>query len=443
MGPVFATAAREKIAAACDSGRLCAASLAIHCDGRTQGFAAGLANVREDIRATSDTLFHIGSVTKAITAELVWRLIGDGRLSPDMAVIDAAPELAHIATLADRRLTIGHLLSHTGGLDGDIVFEAGRGADVLQRFMSRIEAIGSLTPPGARFSYANVGYNILARIVERAADRPFEDALRALLRETHGLSKVAILPEEKLRHRMALLLVQAERGWVPVRFGPYSNIGSGAVLAMSMPDLARWGAALARSGDVVRRMTEPAAALPFSHRYQGWGYGVTLLDGMGSEVFGHDGGTAGTATFLRVAPAVGSTWAFSATGPDAVAVFRDLDALIRAELGVGAVSPPTVQGAPALDLAPYEGDYRRHGMTLRIRSAGDGALLLSTWGELSAPILDGLRLRPLNSEIFEAEIPSMNGAKIWLSFHEFDARGRPQLLFALERLARRGDEAAA
>ncbi|WP_312160453.1 serine hydrolase domain-containing protein [Phenylobacterium sp.] len=436
MDAALANALQAQIDDACRRGGLCAASLALHTDGQVHAFAAGLANAREDISANPDTLFHIGSVTKAITAELVWRQILEGRLSADTPVIDAAPELAHIATLADPRLTIGHLLSHTGGLDGDIVFDAGRGPDVLQRFLARIAAIGSLAPPGVRFSYANVGYNILARILERRVETPFEDLLRTLLHETHGLTQVAILPEEKLRHRTAVLFTAEGRGWSPVAFGPHSNIGSGTVLAMSMPDLARWGAALASSSDIVGQMTRPAIALPYSHRYAGWGFGVTLFDGMGQTVFGHDGGTAGTTTFLRVAPRSGATWAFSATGPEALAVFRALDGAIRADLGLSPAASPKTQVAPA-DLAPYEGDYLRHGMSLSVRRANAGGLVLSTGGDL--PILDGLQLRPLSSEVFEAEIASMGGAKIWLSFHEFDPDGRPRLLYALERLARRAE----
>ncbi|MDB5495564.1 MAG: ampC [Phenylobacterium sp.] len=433
-----AGALEHRIAKACESGRVCAAALAIHADGQTQAFAAGFANAREDILATPDTLFHIGSATKAITAELVWRLIVDGRLTADLPVIEAAPELAHIATLADKRLTIGHLLSHTGGLDGDVIFEAGRGKDVLRRFMSQIQEIGSLCAPGERFSYANVGYNILARIVELHAAAPFEEALGDLLRNTHGLSQFAILPEEKIRQRTALLLTRHGQEWVPSLFGPHSNIGSGTVLAMSMPDLARWGALLAMSGEVASRMRQPAVRLPFNHRYQGWGFGVSLLDGMGAELFGHDGGTAGTATFLRIAPksASASAWAFAATGPDAVAVYRDIEPLIRETLGIGPAPPRKPQGAPPRDLTPYEGRYERHGMTFDIQAGEGETLLLSASGAMASPILDGLHLRPLTTEVFETTIPALD-ASIWVSFHDFASDGKPGLLSVLERLARR------
>lgn len=182
---------------ACGSGSIDGASLSVLHDGETYKSAWELANRDEEIAATPDTLFHIGSATKSLTAELVWKLIGQGRLSVDMPVISAAPELSHIATLADPRLTLAHLLSHTGGLDGDVIFDCGRGKDVLRRYMAAIPAIGSLFAPGEQFSYANIGYGILGRIVELVGGAPFEDALAKSLREDHKLSQFAILPIDK------------------------------------------------------------------------------------------------------------------------------------------------------------------------------------------------------------------------------------------------------
>jgi CubicO group peptidase (beta-lactamase class C family) len=434
-------ALETRLRSACETGRICGAALAIHADGQAESFAAGLANAREDIPATTDTLFHIGSATKAITAELVWRLVVDGRLSADLPVIDAAPELAHIETLADRRLTIGHLLSHTGGLDGDVIFEAGRGKDVLRRFMSQIREIGSLCPPGERFSYANVGFNILARIVELHGGAAFEDALGDLLRTTHGLGQFAILPEEKIRQRTALLLTRDHGEWVPSLLGPYSNIGSGTVLAMSMPDLARWGAALAASGELLGRMSEPGVRLPFSHRYQGWGYGITLFDGMGAGLIGHDGGTAGTGTFLRIAPKSGSAWAFAATGPEVTAVYREIEPLVREILRMEPAPVRRPQGAPPKALEPYHGLYRRHGMAFRVEAGADGAPTLSVSGDFASQDFVGLQLRPITADVFETTIASLK-ATIWVSFHDFGSDGKPRMLSVLERMARREESAA-
>jgi len=426
--------------AACRRDGLQGASLAIHTRGATHALVAGMANVPEKIPATTDTLFHIGSATKAITAELIWRLIGEGKLSADLPVIDALPELAHIGTLGDRRLTIAHLLSHTGGLDGDVIFDAGRGKDVLRQFMARITEIGSLFEPGVHFSYANVAYNILARIAEVRGGAPFEDALADMLRTKHELSQFAIQPDDKIRKRTALHFSKRGREFVPDHFGPYSNIGSGTVLAMSPTDLARWGISLLDTGDVVRRMQQPAVRLPFNHRYEGWGYGLTLLDGLGERVFGHDGGTASTATFLRIAPNTRSAWVFAATGPMAMATYRQLEPMLRKFASVPPAPKRVPAGKPPRDLKLYEGTYSRHGMDFTIKAEGR-VLRLMVAGTMAAPVLRGLKLKPLSPSVFEADIAALK-ATIWVSFHDFGADGRPNLFFGLERMARRKERAS-
>src|SRR5271155_2306225 len=89
------------IEAACKTGSITAGSVAAIAAGETHAFAAGMANDVEGVAANEDTLFHIGSVTKCMTAELIWKLVLEGRLDVNMPVIAAAPELSHIATLAD------------------------------------------------------------------------------------------------------------------------------------------------------------------------------------------------------------------------------------------------------------------------------------------------------------------------------------------------------
>jgi CubicO group peptidase (beta-lactamase class C family) len=436
ISPDMAGALQAVLQTSCESGRIDGAALAIDAGDQAVAFVAGQANLRERVTVTPETLFHIGSVTKVATADLTWRLIDSGLLSIDEPVIDAAPELGHIATLADRRVTIARLLSHTSGLDGDVMVEAGRSKDVLRRFMSQISAVDSLFEPGAHFSYANVAYNILARITEVRGGVAFEDSLGDLLRKTYGLSQVAITPEEKLRHRTAVHISCNDGAWTPSYFGPYSNIGSGTILAMSMPDLARWGLQLldTNGGRLRRDLTRPAVRLPFSHRYEGWGCGMTLLDGLGERLFGHDGGTASTATFLRVVPGARAAWAFAATGALAVPVYRQIEGLLREAFELPAPAR-RVTVVEMRDIAAYEGCYQRHGMTFMLSAEGGGALRLRVSGSMSSSALDGLLLRPLNRQVFATTLPAIDAA-IWVSFHEFEG-DQPQLFFVLERMARR------
>lgn len=410
---------------------------------RHESVAAGMANAKEGIPATADTIFHIGSVTKVFTAELIWRLIEQGRLSLETPAVEAAPELARIDGLNDRRITVGRLLTHTSGIDGDLIFEAGRDKDILRRFLSRVERVGILFEPGAHFSYANVGYALLGRIVELTAGVPFEEALRALLRDDYGLAEFAILPEEKLMFRLALAaMTDPATGRMTIDApGAYSNIASGTVLAMSMPDLTRWAVTQGASqgGRVQRGMRARGVKTPFSHRYDAWGFGLMLFNEAAPMLYGHNGGTAGTSTFMRIAPERGMAWALSATGPKASLLYNEVERALLQSLKIQ--TPPRIppSGACAGDLAAYQGRYERDGMIFDI-VAGPGGLTLKASGKFAQASLDGRPMKPLSGHVFEVALPEL-GLAVWVSFHDFGADGKPRLFCALERMARRTGEA--
>jgi N-acyl-D-amino-acid deacylase len=161
------------------------ASLAISKDGRlvyARGF--GLADRESGEAVAPESLFRIASIAKPFTAVAVLRLAGQGRLSLD----GSAWELLQLAEPADRRwkrVTILHLLQHTGGWDRDKRF------DPMFR-SSQISAALSTTPPagppeiirymlgqpldfepGSRHAYSNFGYSLLGRVIERASGKPY------------------------------------------------------------------------------------------------------------------------------------------------------------------------------------------------------------------------------------------------------------------------------
>ena len=122
-------------------------------------------------------------------------------------------------------------------------------------------------------------------------------------------------------------------------------------------------------------------------------------------MIGHDGGTAGTATFFRIAPDQQGAWAFAATGAGGISVYRRLDPLLRKHFGIAAAPTRIPPGGPApRDLSAYCGRYSRYGMTFDITKADNG-LSISTGGAMAPRVIDRIELRPLTAQVFEARLP--------------------------------------
>src|SRR5262245_60223402 len=95
------------------------ASIAIFQDGQVTTAAAGITNITTGVPLTTDTLMHIGSTTKPFNATLVMQLVDAGLVDLDEPVLRYLPDLRLQDRQALERITVGMLIDHTCGIDGD------------------------------------------------------------------------------------------------------------------------------------------------------------------------------------------------------------------------------------------------------------------------------------------------------------------------------------
>lgn len=141
-----------------------------------------------DTRVTNQDKWHLGSLTKSMTATIFAILIEDGLLSWKTLVKDVvAPEIARKVHPDYANVTLDMLTTHTSGIDQSAQFSD----DFMEKMLDldshpvqgRIEwAQHSLTrpaedPPGTKFKYSNTGYIILGHIMEYATNKSWEDLM--------------------------------------------------------------------------------------------------------------------------------------------------------------------------------------------------------------------------------------------------------------------------
>jgi N-acyl-D-amino-acid deacylase len=152
-----------------------------------------------------DALFRIGSISKAITEAVVYRLVSDGQLSYDDRIVPLLDVEPPRGTVADERvhdITVQHLVNHRGGWD--------RTETSDPPFQPRVitDRLGTTPPPttedlarwvldtplqfdpGTRQEYSNVGYALLELVVERVTGRDYNAIVRALVLDPAGIDDV-------------------------------------------------------------------------------------------------------------------------------------------------------------------------------------------------------------------------------------------------------------
>ncbi|MEU4674889.1 serine hydrolase domain-containing protein [Amycolatopsis sp. NPDC023774] len=326
------------------------AQIAVLANGEIEDEAAGVLSLHTRVETTTDSVFKIGSITKIWTATLIRQLVTDGVLDLDRPVRDYVPGFRLSDLAATESLTARHLLTHTGGIDGQHVPDTGRNDDAIERFVATLAEAEHLFLPGTLFSYSNSGYVVLGRLVEVLRGKPFHDVLRERLVTPLGLPTVATTTYEAILHRAAVGHVEADGQLAPTKSWAvrYFSTPSGSHLAMSARDLLEFVRLhLDDHGLAALREPQLESVPDFGGGILGWGLGWMLYrDG----VVGHTGVSKGQKAFLRVVPWAGVAVAVltNSSGAEPLAheifgtVLRNLAGVETEPLPVPPVNPARV-----------------------------------------------------------------------------------------------------
>ncbi|MBT2466385.1 beta-lactamase family protein [Streptomyces sp. ISL-66] len=240
-----------------------------------------------------DVQYRIGSITKTFTAVLVMRLRDEGLLELGERVEKFLP-----GTGLDE-VTVGQLLSHTGGLAAETPGEWWeRTAGTLRPALR--DVLGDRPfrfAPGRRHHYSNPGYTLLGSLVESVRARPWEEVLRTEVLEPLGLERTTAQPVAPHAGGWAV------HPWADVMMPePLEDLGLMAPagqLWSTTGDLAKFAAFLVRgdarvlSAESVREMRTPAAPPEEGSADPGYGIGMQLTRSGGRLLAGHSGSLPG------------------------------------------------------------------------------------------------------------------------------------------------------
>ncbi|MFL6143222.1 MAG: serine hydrolase [Labedaea sp.] len=356
--------------------------------------ASGVLNKDTGVGTTVDSLFQIGSMSKVWTATAVMQLVDDGLLDLDTPIIEMVPELRLSGQDTTEKVTMRHLLTHTGGIDGDVFDDTGRGDDCLEKYVAVLAGVAQNHPLGATWSYCNSGFSLAGRVIEKLTGKTWDAVLRERIFGPLGLSRTGTLPEEALLHRAAVGHVSEGDEeptpapvWVLHRAaGPAGLINSTVAEVLAFARMHLTGGLAADGTRVlsersVAAMTEWQVDLPDKYLLgDSWGLGWCRFGWDSRRLVGHDGNTIGQAAYLRVLPDEGLAVTLLTNGGAAHSLYEDLYREIFAELaGVEMPHPIEPPAEPvSVDVTPHLGTYQRASVLMEVLAGDDGAVLRST-----------------------------------------------------------------
>ncbi len=138
--------------------------------------AFGLADVENNVSATSNSMFKLASVTKHFTAFGIMRLVESGALTLDKRVSDFFPQYPNL----DSNITVRHLLNHTSGIQSFTeIPEQFAPFECIEATHEQMLSVFMEQPllfkPGHGHEYSNSGYYLLGVIIEQISGLSYED----------------------------------------------------------------------------------------------------------------------------------------------------------------------------------------------------------------------------------------------------------------------------
>jgi CubicO group peptidase (beta-lactamase class C family) len=140
----------------------------------------GWKDVSKHQQNAPEGIYQIGSLTKSFTAQVILKLMEDGKISLSDPLNKYFPLI-----YPGSNITIKHLLTHTSGIP---TFDIDEGEDTIafhpvpkDTMLKLITNRPLLFSPGDKFNYSNTGYFLLGLIIEKVTGESYQEIVRKLI----------------------------------------------------------------------------------------------------------------------------------------------------------------------------------------------------------------------------------------------------------------------
>jgi CubicO group peptidase (beta-lactamase class C family) len=261
---------RGRTSSALEEWKVPGAALAVIKDGRilfAEGF--GQRDVERGLPATKDTLFAIGSCTKALTAMSVGLVVEDGKLGFDTPVASYHPAFRMKDEVASEAITARDLLCHRSGLPRhDLVWYA---SDLSrQDLVDRLRYLEPNASFRGRWQYQNLMFMTAGFLAGQANGTTWEELVRGRILEPLGMrrSNFSVLESQK-DPDFARPYKEIDDGKVvAIPFRDISTVGPAGSINSSVAEMARWVMLQLGGGEVEGRRLVSAPGLAEQQRAQ-------------------------------------------------------------------------------------------------------------------------------------------------------------------------------
>lgn len=167
----------------------------------------GFADLEKKEPVTAATLFELGSASKSFTGLAILQLEEKGMLKLTDPVDKYIPWLKMKFQGKEVPVTIGNMLYHTSGLphyETLSTIPASSEDDALEKAVQKLVGKELMFPPGQRYGYTSIGYDLLGLIISKVSGQSYEEYMKKNILLPLQMNNTYLFREEAKAKGMAM-----------------------------------------------------------------------------------------------------------------------------------------------------------------------------------------------------------------------------------------------
>ncbi|MDE3055278.1 MAG: serine hydrolase [Verrucomicrobiota bacterium] len=294
-------------------------ALGILLDGElvyTKGF--GKSDLEKGLSVSADTIFQIGSCSKAFTSFLSGLLMEEGKISWDQPLIDLLPQFRLQNSYATLHMTMRDILSHRSGFPRHPLVWYGASDMNREELVQKLRYLDFSTDFRERHHYGDLLYIAAALAMEKVVGKSWEEQIKERVLAPLKMARTGVSLKEMEKKNDIALPYQVKAGKIQrMAFRDFKLIAPAGGLHSTVNDLSKWVSMHLHGGKIgslslispvtLQEMYSPQAIIQEAPQAKEAaislaGLGWNIIPYRGHYYVSHDGGVDGFTSVVNLLP---------------------------------------------------------------------------------------------------------------------------------------------
>ena len=276
----------------------------------------GVSNIETMQPLTSESIFHMASISKTFMATAIIQLVEEGKINIDEPLVNYLPYFRLNDSLY-MTITIKQILTHTSGFPDvdDYEWDKPQFDDgSAERYVRSISNKKMIAKPGDRYEYSNMSFDVLADLILKVSGKTFEDYVRENILDPIGMVESdfildSINQDNRISGHEGILIPSVVDQY------PYNRShAASSCLNSNIIEMSNWAIVNINKGKINNHrilsrtsydiMFKPLVNIPEGDYENADSIGLSwfIKNFKGNKVFYHGGGDIGFRSYIAIIP---------------------------------------------------------------------------------------------------------------------------------------------